>query len=81
MGIFIQVDFDSSQIPPETAQRLVQLCPVDIFRLNDNVVSIQPEQEDECTLCGLCLKAAPAGALTIYKVYKDERLISSGAKS
>jgi NAD-dependent dihydropyrimidine dehydrogenase PreA subunit len=79
MGVFIQIDVDESRLTTEVAERLVSLCPVDIFALHGGQLMVQPEQEDECTLCELCLDVAPAGVVTIHKTYKDEQLVSRGA--
>lgn len=78
MGIFIEISLDNSKLTPATARRVAQLCPVDIFSLVDGHLNVHPDQEDECTLCELCLDAAPAGVITIYKTYKDEALKSRG---
>jgi NAD-dependent dihydropyrimidine dehydrogenase PreA subunit len=78
MGTFIQIDIDDSQFTPEVASSVVSLCPVDIFVLDGTRLAVRSEQEDECTLCELCLDGAPVGALSIRKVYKDEQLISRG---
>ena len=78
MGIFIQIGLNESQITPELGQALVSLCPVDIFDLAHERLIVRPDQEDECTLCELCLAAAPAGAITIHKTYKNEPLVSRG---
>ena len=76
MGVFIVIDIYPEAIPLATAERIVSLCPVEIFTILDNRLGLQPEREDECTLCELCLNAAPDGALTIRKTYKEELLIS-----
>jgi NAD-dependent dihydropyrimidine dehydrogenase PreA subunit len=76
MGIFIQIEVDSSRLPPDIAGRLVSLCPVDIFILEGEQVRVRPEQEDECILCERCLDAAPVGVLAIRKMYKPEILRS-----
>lgn len=78
MGVFIQIDLRQDDIPLQTAEQIVSLCPVDIFTIYDRRLGLQPEREDECTLCELCLNAAPAGALIIRKNYKEEALISRG---
>ena len=78
MGVFIQIDIDKSKVTPEIDQALVSVCPVDIFDLEHDQLVVRPEQEDECTLCELCLAIAPMGALTIRKTYKDEQLVSRG---
>ena len=78
MGVFINITCDEWLIEPDVASKLIATCPVDIFdRATDKHgerLFIKPDQVDECTLCGLCLKLAPAGALVIHKLYKDERL-------
>ena len=78
MGVFITIEVDQNQIQAEIAKQIVALCPVDIFVLENDRLAIQPDQEDECTLCELCLDVAVAGALTINKSYKNEALISRG---
>jgi len=78
MGIFIQISLDNNKLTLSVARQVAQLCPVDIFELVDGQLNVQPDQEDECTLCELCLAAAPAGAITIYKTYNDETLLSRG---
>ncbi len=78
MGVFIQVQVVETQLTPDRRRELVSLCPVDIFQLAGERLMVEAEQEDECTLCELCLDAAPAGAVTIRKTYKDETLVSRG---
>jgi NAD-dependent dihydropyrimidine dehydrogenase PreA subunit len=78
LGVFIQIDIDKSKVTPEIGQALVLVCPVDIFDLEHAQLVVRPEQEDECTLCELCLAIAPKGALTIWKTYKAEQLVSQG---
>ena len=79
MGTFIQVQIEADEITLEVAANLVKACPVDIFAMQDNRLVVVTENEDECTLCELCLNAAPAGAVTIRKTYKDETLVSTGS--
>ncbi len=78
MGIFINITCDQRRIDPDMAHQLVATCPVDIFAINADQtgerLTIKPDQVDECTLCELCLKLVPAGALVIHKRYKDQRL-------
>lgn len=78
MGIFIEISLDNSKLTAAAARQVAQLCPVDIFSLVDGQLNVHPDQEDECTLCELCLDVAPAGAITIYKTYKEEALKSRG---
>lgn len=78
MGIFIKIDFDAESISPDLAHRLERLCPVDIYHTEHGQLVVRPDREDECTLCNLCLQAAPAGALRIHKLYRAETLTSVG---
>jgi NAD-dependent dihydropyrimidine dehydrogenase PreA subunit len=78
MSVFIHIDILADALPFELAEQIVSLCPVEIFALQEQKLQVQEEREDECTLCDLCLNAAPAGALVIRKLYKDEKLVSRG---
>ena len=80
MGIFIKISVEDNSLTQEIRQKLVSVCPVDIFKIEGEEVVVRPEQEDECTLCELCLDAAPRGALTIRKLYSDGCLVSRGSK-
>ncbi len=39
-------------------------------------VSIAEKNLDECVLCGLCLAAAPEGAVTIIKLYDNDAILA-----
>ena len=79
MGIFIRITIADDPISPDMARRLASICPVDIFAVEGTRLVVRPAEEDECTLCELCLNAAPAGAIVIHKLYKDEHLVSRGS--
>lgn len=79
MSVFIEVSLDRAQISPELGQQLVAACPVNIFGQNGATIHIVTENQDECTLCELCLRLAPRGAVTIQKLYKAETLSSYGS--
>ncbi|MBZ0293040.1 MAG: hypothetical protein K8L99_10800 [Anaerolineae bacterium] len=78
MGVFIEIEIDQSQMTLELGSLLERLCPVDIFELKQGELTIKLDNEDECTLCGLCLQAAPPAALRIHKTYNGETLVSTG---
>jgi NAD-dependent dihydropyrimidine dehydrogenase PreA subunit len=78
VGVFIQITVQQEALSPALSQQIAGVCPVDIFAVEDARLVIKPEEEDECTLCELCLKAAPAGAIRIYKTYSGETLVSAG---
>jgi NAD-dependent dihydropyrimidine dehydrogenase PreA subunit len=74
-GIFIDVEVDQSVAgDAELARKLEEVCPVDIFAASDAGVEVVERQLDECVLCGLCLDAAPEGAVTVTKLYDGTAL-------
>jgi NAD-dependent dihydropyrimidine dehydrogenase PreA subunit len=74
-GVFIDVEVSPTVAgDPELARRLAEVCPVDIFSAGTGGVQVVEPNLDECVLCGLCLNAAPAGAITIHKLYSGETL-------
>ena len=78
MGVFIRVEALAAQLDGDLERALAAMCPVDIFACEGERLAVVPEKEDECTLCELCLDAAPAGAITIHKLYSDSCLVSRG---
>ena len=73
MGMFIRVDVEPrAASDPELAKRLVDACPVNIFeQSSDGSVRVVAENEDECTLCELCLQLAPDGRVKVWKLYEE----------
>jgi NAD-dependent dihydropyrimidine dehydrogenase PreA subunit len=70
-GIFIDVEVDESVAGDAgLAEKLAEVCPVDIFAVADGGVSVVPQNLDECVLCNLCVEAAPAGTIRIVKLYE-----------
>ena len=72
MSMFIKLEVSpevASQ--PDLASKLVEVCPVDIFAQDDGKLQIVEENEDECTLCDLCIQAAPEGTVRVIKLYED----------
>ncbi len=73
--VFIGIELtDEAARDPELARRLEEACPVDIFKATDSGAEIVRENVDECVLCGLCLDAAPPGAVTVHKLYDETTL-------
>jgi NAD-dependent dihydropyrimidine dehydrogenase PreA subunit len=74
-GVFIDVEIDDSITgDAELAQQLEDACPVDIFAARDGRIEVVEENLDECVLCELCVKAAPAGKLRVRKLYDGSAL-------
>ena len=71
MALFIDVE-----VSPEVASdaalaaKLAEVCPVDIFAVGvGGALEIVEANLDECVLCRLCIDAAPAGSVSVRKLY------------
>jgi ferredoxin-like protein FixX len=71
-GMFIDVQVDAKVAADAAlAKKLTEVCPVNIFaQEKDGKLRIVQENLDECTLCDLCLKAAPPGTVRVVKLYE-----------
>ena len=71
-GMFIDVQVEATAAQDAAvAKKLSEVCPVDIFaQQEDGSLRIVEENLDECTLCDLCLEAAPKGAVKVVKLYE-----------
>jgi NAD-dependent dihydropyrimidine dehydrogenase PreA subunit len=80
-ALFIAVEVDDAlAADAELAAKLTEVCPVDIFgQQDDGSLRIVHENLDECVLCGLCLAAAPEGAVKVIKLYDDGALLPRAA--
>ena len=71
-GLFIDVKVtDEGARDAEIAKKLEEVCPVSIFVAGASGVEVNEENLDECTLCDLCLDAAPKGSVQIVKLYES----------
>jgi NAD-dependent dihydropyrimidine dehydrogenase PreA subunit len=69
-GIFIGVVVDDAAARDRAvATKLAEVCPVDIYAVEGGHTVLVEENLDECVLCGLCLDAAPDGAVHVLKLY------------
>jgi NAD-dependent dihydropyrimidine dehydrogenase PreA subunit len=74
-AVFIDVEVDESIAgDAELAQKLEEVCPVDIFTAANGRVETAPANLDECVLCELCLDAAPDGTIAVKKLYDGTEL-------
>jgi NAD-dependent dihydropyrimidine dehydrogenase PreA subunit len=73
MSLFIDVEVsDAIAADPAMAAKLTEVCPVDIYAQNDDgTLRIVEPNLDECVLCRLCIDAAPAGTVTVRRLYDD----------
>jgi NAD-dependent dihydropyrimidine dehydrogenase PreA subunit len=71
-AIFIAVEVkDEFTSDPALGAKLNEVCPVNIYKGTPEGVDIVEDNLDECVLCGLCYDAAPAGAVSVLKLYAD----------
>jgi NAD-dependent dihydropyrimidine dehydrogenase PreA subunit len=71
-AIFIGVEVDDEAAGDAgLAAKLAEVCPVDIYAVEHRRVVLVEENLDECVLCGLCLDAAPDGAVRVLRLYDD----------
>lgn len=71
MAMFIRVDIDDSVQQDEAlCKRLVEVCPVDIFSIEDGKLGTVDANLDECTLCDLCVNEAP-DRVQVIKLYRE----------
>jgi len=68
--IGVEVD-DAAAADAALAAKLAEVCPVDIYAVDHGRVALVEENLDECVLCGLCLEAAPPGAVRVLKLYDE----------
>ena len=70
--MFIRVEVDAEVAKnPEAAKKIKEVCPVDIYDLEkDGTLRIVEQNLDECTLCDLCVHAAPPGKVRIHRLYE-----------
>ncbi|MBK5100028.1 MAG: ferredoxin [Desulfobacteraceae bacterium] len=72
MSEFIKLDIDLSRcLGIEKCGKCIQVCPVNIFTSNVDYPKAVKANEDECTLCDLCLQGCEADAITIQKLYEE----------
>tara|TARA_Y100000590_G_C15522076_1_gene939750 strand:+ start:324 stop:539 length:216 start_codon:yes stop_codon:yes gene_type:complete len=71
--MFIKVHVKPEDISDQVlVKKLVEICPVDIFSDNQGVLSVVEENQDECTLCNLCIEATPEGMIRIIRLYEEQ---------
>lgn len=74
MAMFIRVDVDDAVVRKTEglAKKLVEVCPVKIFKTGAAAgsVAVVEDNVDECTLCDLCIQASPDG-VKVVKLYES----------
>ena len=71
MSEFIKVEIDYSHcLGIEKCGGCIRVCPVNIFEEEGDRPRIAEDNEDECTLCDLCLQNCSPEIITIRKLYE-----------
>jgi ferredoxin-like protein FixX len=76
-ALFINVEVDPA-IAKDAAmvKKLVEVCPVNIYaEADEGLLAIVEKNLDECTLCELCLQAAPPGTVRVKKLYGEGEVL------
>ncbi len=69
--MFVRVNIDREKcLGIEKSGRCVEVCPVNVFGAHGGSPVVVSENEDECTLCNLCLERCPSRAISIEKKYE-----------
>ena len=76
-ALFINVEVDPAVAKDAAAvKKLVEVCPVNIFaEADEGLLAIVEKNLDECTLCELCLEAAPPGTVRVKKLYAEGEVL------
>lgn len=77
MALFIEVEVTPAAArDAEIVKKLVEVCPVNIFAAaTSGGIEIVDKHLDECTLCELCLNAAPPGTVRVKKLYGERAIL------
>ena len=71
MGLFVSLKIDVERcIGVSRCGKCLKVCPVKIFAIGDEHPVSIAENEDECTLCDLCLEVCKPDAIRICKLYQ-----------
>ncbi len=81
MALFIDVEVSAAAANDgEVVKKLVEVCPVNIFAAGSGSgIEIVDKHLDECTLCELCLTAAPPKSVRVKKLYGDRQVLERRA--
>lgn len=72
MGLFIKLEINGeSCLGLGDCGKCVAVCPVRAFAEGRGLPLANEKNEDECTLCDLCLDACEPGAITVRRVYEE----------
>ena len=71
MSEFIRLTISEERCTGTSAcGKCVQVCPVNIFVAEGDRPLVVAENQDECTLCDLCLQECEPHAIVLTKLYE-----------
>ncbi len=68
MGLFVTVKLNPEKCQ-DGCKACQDVCPVNIFKLENGRAKVVAENEDECTFCGLCLERCKNKSVEIVRNY------------
>jgi ferredoxin len=72
MSLFVNLEIDrESCLGLKECGKCLKVCPVGIFGEDGEYPQAIEANQDECTLCELCLEACRPGAIKVRKLYED----------
>ncbi len=72
MSEFIRVEIDFQKcVGIKECGKCIGVCPVDIFGKKADHPAIIQENQDECTLCDLCIESCAPCAIDITRIYEE----------
>ena len=71
MGLFIDLAINRDTcLGIQECGKCIEVCPVNVFNAEGSALQTDYDNEDECTLCDMCIQRCPVDALTIVKHYE-----------
>ena len=70
MGVFVGLVIDYGKCKGKECGLCVGACPVNVFVEKSDFIDVDPQQEDECTFCEVCLERCPVNCISIEKKYR-----------
>jgi NAD-dependent dihydropyrimidine dehydrogenase PreA subunit len=71
MGLFITVSIaERACLGLDACGSCITKCPVNIFAKGGSLPTVDGENEDECTLCNLCIDVCNPNCILIKKEYE-----------
>lgn len=71
MGLFIDLAINRKTcLGVQKCKECIEVCPVNVFKDEAGTLQTIYDNEDECTLCDMCIQRCPVDALAIVKHYE-----------